>query len=247
MVFNSMFFSMNKKEDDVSPGLDAPVYLTGDYTKDIATHGFSILKGASGTTDTGTSEYTTSDVQYISNNKSINLSAGGDWVKIVDGNNQFDITKFSISFWAFPTGDTGPASPYPAYRPIFTDTLDHIKFFLMSDGSFFGTHQYTSTNGTRTQANLFENGTWSHFCITVEEVSDKSYYKFYVNGSLVATIQHTKHTQSTKPHTFSLGKRHFSSYETYDFDSYVDNFRFYPKSVLTAQEVLDIYNSEKPS
>lgn len=153
------------------------------------------------------------------------FNGSSDWVNYLNSptlNSNYDI---SYSFWNLPTGSSNNTVVCTSQRQVKSETtgIDYSAVGIIQT-------TYSRTN----------SGAWEHVVVTSTGTAQAAgaAMNMYVNGVLVKTFALGRGNAGGGPYIGSLyGTQQY-------FSGYVDDLRIY-KRVLTAAEVLAIYNATK--
>ena len=156
------------------------------------------------------------------------LNNSGSYVNM--GNDvSLQANKMTISAW-FKTSTSNSS-----YRGIVIKQYAY-GFFLSNN--ILGMYDWTSSQFNSTGL-VLNDGNWHHACVVMDNgVTNGT--KIYVDGVLGATFTHTIFTSQSSPLTVGTGGPTTTQY----FDGEIDEVHVWTNRLLSAAEVLDIYNTE---
>lgn len=159
-------------------------------------------------------------------------------------------SSFSVSVW-FKAEDSGGSkeywpivskgdslSPGDGWAVTLLDNSSHSKKIYLDVATSGG-------GGTRqsgiTSADVYTFGTWNHYVGTMDQ--DNNVIKQYLNGSLIDTESGITLADITdNAEEFYIG----NCDDSRDYEGYISDVAFYKDVVLSASQVITIYNGREP-
>ena len=148
--------------------------------------------------------------------------------------------QVSMSLWV-----NSSVMPPPSDKPIFSqqnNNSDRFELVPSSDGTLYFT---VSNKSTAIDTNLASfstyilSNTWTHVLVTVNSLGSGIYINGILRQSKTWTNGFVPNITINAPMNFGKG------FSAQWFNGSIDNIRMYNKA-LSADEVMNIYNTEKP-
>jgi len=228
--------------DNTSAATFAQYSFSGGNANDDSGNGFNGTASAGAQFTTDRFGYTASSFEPRNDGKYIEVNHGGNWN--LNG-------EVVISAWIRANSFAPGSGASEFWDVVFDGTQNSGELIIQAGEILYSWFANSAVNIVRTNPNVINLKVWSHVLVRINSQNEIS---IFVNG-VIQEISLNGGTSGTgltiprgvaTPQIAYIGNKSSAATDNRWFDGSIDDVRVYTGSSLTDQEILDIYNSEKP-
>ena len=234
-------FAKNTNETSLIPDTDLELHLDADSFPEKGESGYSNTPStwtdSSGNSNNGTISGATFDSEL---GNWLDFDGSDDYISVPSTSStpvDFSAKNYTIEAWINP--DTTPALGSPIFTKYGTsDSLRSIKFDYDGSGKLKLFERATGTNASHFSTTILTLNRWTHVAVT----RTSSQVKFYIDGSLDATVSSTFTPNNGGSQNINIGSQANGQFNF--FNGQIGQVRVYD-TALTDSDISQNFNFTK--